>query len=228
MKPRYLIFVFVFLAVLITGLLALRRATAPTRIMFLGDSITQGDAKRASYRRPLYLNLKAKGLAIDFVGSQTLQMGNMPAPINDFDRDHEGHYGWTTTQILKELDAWLKENPADILFLQMGTNDLMAGDDPVLIYERITQILTKVKSANSHADVILSSVLPFLGAGKGLERLNEKLKRLCTQIDKLYFIDLAEGFSFEQDTFDGVHPHEAGERKIALKLEAQIVDLLKK
>ena len=59
----------------------------PTRIMPLGDSITDNDAY-SSYRRPLWKRLQQANRSVDFVGTRQ-------GPFhNDFDYDHEGHAGW--------------------------------------------------------------------------------------------------------------------------------------
>ena len=77
------------------------------RILPLGDSITQAEINRASYRYPLWKKLVDAEVQFDFVGSLQKQQdkyskGVPPQPDyngKSFDRDHEGHFGWATEEI---------------------------------------------------------------------------------------------------------------------------------
>ena len=100
------------------------------KIMPLGNSITWGtnpnDANSPGYRRLLYNQLKTNGYKINFVGSQN---GGLP---NDFDRDNEGHPGWSAgapifnpdLNMTTHLSGFLSSNPPDIVLLHIGTNDI--------------------------------------------------------------------------------------------------------
>ncbi|MFD7658242.1 hypothetical protein ACFV4N_30080 [Actinosynnema sp. NPDC059797] len=76
-------------------------ASAPVRIMPLGDSITAGPGCRRAY---LWDRLQKTGYTgIDFVGTQ--QGGGCPVPT---DVDHEGHGGYSATGIADQdqLPPW--------------------------------------------------------------------------------------------------------------------------
>jgi hypothetical protein len=117
-------------------------------IMPLGDSITDGafddrqpprDA-RVGYRRKLYNDLAAVGFNIDFVGSlQGGQSANPPIT----DPDHEGHDGRTANLIAQNVRLWLTLNPADIVLLHIGTNNINF-DNPASTFADINQILDKI------------------------------------------------------------------------------------
>src|SRR5438876_5303203 len=70
-------------------------------IMPLGDSITYGGGSSTGggYRFPLWNELRARGLPLDFVGS--VQAG--PA---SFERENEGHPGWKINQIAAKVVNW--------------------------------------------------------------------------------------------------------------------------
>ena len=95
-----------------------------TKIMAVGDSITHGtDGNRNGYRGYLYNMLAEAGCNFAFVGTQ----GESPLY-------HEGHRGWhaddpNTDQddILGGIYGWLTSNPADIVLLHIGTNDINSG-----------------------------------------------------------------------------------------------------
>ena len=77
------------------------QAAAQTKIMLLGNSITQGvqnnspdDVNDEGYRKPLYDLLTAESVSFDFVGS--LSSGS----VVGFDPDHEGHRGWMADEMV--------------------------------------------------------------------------------------------------------------------------------
>ena len=62
------------------------------RIMPLGDSITESATGQSSYRYYLWHLALDRGYKVDFVGSQHGVLGG-PPKFDDFDMDHEGHWG---------------------------------------------------------------------------------------------------------------------------------------
>lgn len=88
--------------------------TTQTRIMLLGDSLTQD----WRVRNGLHERLEEAGENFDFVGSQSDDW------VDSWDSDHEGHPGYTTTQLTAGIPEWLEENPADLILLTAGTNDI--------------------------------------------------------------------------------------------------------
>jgi lysophospholipase L1-like esterase len=102
------------------------------RIMPLGDSITDGvetfdrnddgppTAVRVGYRKVLRDRLRQENYAVDFVGS--LSSGTA-AELTD--PQHEGHGGFTQQNIVERVDTWLTQNPADVVLLHIGTNDVL-------------------------------------------------------------------------------------------------------
>ena len=87
--------------------LALSTVAAPLVILPLGDSITQGASQPASvpggYRDPLRTLLTNAGYQIQFVGSAS---DNATAALTaSGNATHEGHGGYTTSNLLVNLDA---------------------------------------------------------------------------------------------------------------------------
>ena len=79
------------------------------RIMPLGDSITRGftgSTDHTGYRRELDLTLTGDGYPFDFVGNLVEPIG-LP---NDFDKDHEGHSGFTDGDLAAEVYNYLTTN----------------------------------------------------------------------------------------------------------------------
>ena len=116
---------FIIAFLIVFGILAILvpASEAIIRIMPLGDSITRGftgSSDQTGYRRELDLTLTGEGYSIDFVGSLIEPIG-LP---NDFDKDHEGHSGFTSSEIAANVYDYLTANPADIVLLHIGTNDI--------------------------------------------------------------------------------------------------------
>ncbi|MGE0312172.1 MAG: Ig-like domain-containing protein [Lautropia sp.] len=113
------------------------------RIMPLGDSITHGvvsysdatgdlpaDPFKIAYRKRLQELLANGGYAFDFVGSMST---GSSAGIAD--PDHEGHSGFSSTDIDGNIAGWIAGAAPDIVLLHIGTNDHSAdvgGVDGIL------------------------------------------------------------------------------------------------
>lgn len=109
-----------------------------TRIMPLGDSITQGvtigagcsggdtncppEGARIGYRKSLYDQLTAAGYYVQFVGN--LANGTDAGLATPNDR-HEGHGTYSTQRISNEVSGWLSTPDAGphVVLLHAGTND---------------------------------------------------------------------------------------------------------
>ena len=126
----------------------------PLRIMLLGDSITQGDA--SSYRRPLWIALGEAGMSVDFVGSMSRRYsgGN---DANDYDADHEGHWGWRADQVLGRIDQWAAQAAPDIVLMHLGTNDIGGGQDIDETVDEIDQIIERLRAHNPRVHVLLAA-----------------------------------------------------------------------
>ena len=137
----------VVLWLLLSMSMVLSLSAAPIKIMFIGDSITEGgggipdnpDANKSeytsgliqavnqiSYRGKLFDLLVEDGYSIggatddlDFVGSRTSGSSYPTA----FDMNHQAVSGYTSKQVRDGIDGWLTVHPTDIVLLHIGTND---------------------------------------------------------------------------------------------------------
>lgn len=134
------------------------------KIMPLGDSITEGiinngnptEANRVGYRKPLYDALIADGYDFDLVGSRVLG-----SAVSNFDPDSEGHAGARDEEIADDVNdrivnytgivQALNDDPADIVLLHIGTNDLNQnpGDTSA---DDVDTILTLINSWETSAN----------------------------------------------------------------------------
>ncbi len=205
-------------------------AENPTRIMPLGDSITQGDSKHNTYRRPLWIQLRKAGYNIDFVGS-TREHVKGHSPLSDFDQDHEGHWGWRVDQVLEKIDGWSRINNPDIVLIHLGTNDLFHGKSPESTLEELWQLVQKLRRTNPRVKLLIAQLIPC-GDTVKIQLFNQGIATLArittTQESPILAVDQFSGFNAAAgaDTYDGCHPNEAGEKKMASRWFAALKKVL--
>ena len=181
------------------------------KIMPLGDSITygQGSSTGGGYRLPLWNDLRARGFPIDFVGS--LETG--PASFN---RDHEGHPGWTINQIAVEVVNWLMTYRPHIILLHIGTNDFVKNDDPTQAPARLSHLLNLITTTLPGATVIVAQILPLPRSA----RLKAEVVAYNATIPGIVQANVAQGKHVQYvDMYhavppgllpDQIHPNDAG------------------
>ncbi len=193
-------------------------ASAQSRIMPLGDSITQANAYHRSYRYWLWQSLTNAGYAVDFVGSLN-QNSDGPPPATDFDRDHEGHWGWRIDQVLKEIDSWSEKSRPEFVLVHLGHNDLYQGQGVTNAAEEMQTLVTRLRYYNPHVTVLLGENIPCSLIAPELQQLAASIRQIAGAMNKadaqVIAVDLRTGFDPTADTYDGVHPNEAGEKKMA-------------
>lgn len=211
------------------------------RILPLGDSITQAEINRASYRYPLWKLLVDSDIEFDFVGSLKKQQdryskGTPPQPDYKglgFDRDHEGHFGWNIDEIIKgrdfdngsgsgKLEGWVEGYDADIALVHLGTNDAFNRHPNETSIKEIREVIEILREDNPDVIILLAKLIPASrkpGDAAAVESLNESIPRIVedmnTEDSPVILVDHFDGFDVEQDTYDGVHPNETGEQKMA-------------
>lgn len=136
-----LLSIFIFGSIIIS----LQTSGQSLNIQALGNSITQANNSRESYRYPLWKKLIDDGFEFQFVGSLTDHfLCGTPTFENHmghvFNKKHEGHYGWRSYQILNgggvsnacrgtgNLTTWLMNYSPDLTLLHLGSNDLFNND----------------------------------------------------------------------------------------------------
>jgi len=229
-KPPVVIH-WLFLATMI-GLTA--GSSIATTVMPLGDSITSGHAGFASYRYPLWFDLLEYGYAVDLVGSLEDVPGGPPNadlyPDYDdsFDRDHEGHWGFRTDQILPILSDAVVTNEPDIVLIHLGTNDIgQRGEVGLAMFDQNLRLIIGIlRGHRPGVAILLAKVIPiglssFYGANAHLvEPLNQAIEAVAQEestIDSpIVLVDQHAGFDIAtMMQGDGIHPNAAGEERMA-------------
>ncbi|WP_345384188.1 SGNH/GDSL hydrolase family protein [Pseudonocardia yuanmonensis] len=189
--------------------------TATLRVMPLGASSTEGvgSPATAGYRAPLFAELTADGIRVDYVGSRRTGPAGMADP------DNEGHSGWTLEQMIPQVGAWVAEADPDVVLLHMGTNDVNSGARGTVAAARLDRLLDEVFVAAPQTHVIVAGVwAPLTARAKEraeLARLTPGVVARHRELGRsVEFVDtsalLAPG-----DFVDGLHANAGGYRKIA-------------
>ncbi len=226
-------------------------ATGPVKILALGDSITQAESNRASYRYPLWKMLVDEGLEFDFVGSMNKQFGAGTPPHGDykgrkFDPDHEGHFAWTTDEFLRgrgfdngsgsgKLKDWLTKYDVDIALIHLGTNDAFMKQTDQSTSDELMAVVTLLREDSPGVIILLAKLIPTTrsaGDTAAVNSLNETIVRFAktagTVDSPVMLVDQFAGFDGEADLYDMVHPNADGEEKMARKWFEAIQSVLKK
>lgn len=230
MKSKFYCYSLFFLFVV--EMLWIPSANALSRIMPLGDSITQGNSsgepqenRQVSYRKALWDKLIAAEYEIDFVGSM-----NSGSDIMGVDAaDHEGHPGWHADtagdqDILGQVYTWLwTAHPVNVILLHIGTNDISAGGEDAM---EISAILDEIDRYENDFGidvwVILAKIINVNGhdcaSGSTTTTFNDDVFNMAwnrmNSGDKIKIVDMECAtniiYSLQPagDMFNSLHPYQ--------------------
>jgi lysophospholipase L1-like esterase len=194
-------------------------AHAQTRIMPLGDSIT---GSPGCWRALLWNDLQNGGFtSIDFVGTLPPQGCGIP-----YDGDNEGHGGILATDIANQnlLPPWLAATRPDIVMMHLGTNDVWNARTPDVILAAFSKLVDQMRAQNPNMQILVAQILPMnpsncTACGDRVIAFNAAIPSWAagktTAQSPIVVVDQWTGFSTASNTGDGVHPNDAGNRKIA-------------
>ncbi|TXK18376.1 cellulose-binding protein, partial [Pontibacter qinzhouensis] len=171
------------------------------KIMPLGNSLTQADEEHLSYRYHLWKKLVDANANFDFIGSQQTNFGGSPTwPAykgKSFDKDHEGHWGWTTQHILSgvsseanagSLPDWLKNHKPDIVLMHLGSNDMFQNLGIPETIARLRDIVATLRQTNPDVIILMAQLFPADPAVVGQQQaqniplLNTEIAKLVTEL----------------------------------------------
>lgn len=124
------------------------------RYMPFGDSITE----IVCWRAKLWNKLQADWSNVDFVGS-----GKTENNCRDtkYDRDNEGHSGFLAINIAnaKQLVGWLQKNPADVITMHLGTNDIAQQSKATSdIIAAFTTLVKQMRDSNPRMKIVVGTL----------------------------------------------------------------------
>jgi lysophospholipase L1-like esterase len=181
------------------------------RVMPLGDSITDGFNVPGGYRIDLWSKIAQGGYTVDFVGS----LANGPSNLGD--QDHEGHSGWTISQIDENIVGWLGTYTPNTILLHIGTNDVY-GSDPAGAPDRLATLVDNITNQSPDAELLVATIIPLGWYDANLEALNAAIPGIvesaANQGKRVHLVDMYPALT-TADLADGVHPNAGGYSKMA-------------
>jgi acyl-CoA thioesterase I len=128
-----------------------------------------------------------------------------------------GVSGETSAGARRRLD-WLLRQPFDVLVLETGANDMLRGQNPDSTRANIEAIVEQVRAARPDTRIVLAGMLamPNLGRefGQRFERIYPEVARE-QDLELVPFLLQDVAAQPELNLPDGIHPNEAGQRRLA-------------
>ncbi|MFC7533385.1 SGNH/GDSL hydrolase family protein [Actinoplanes sp. GCM10030250] len=186
--------------------------------MALGDSIT---GSPGCWRALLWQKLPAA--RVDFVGTLPGQGCGFA-----YDGENEGHGGFLVTNVASQnqLVGWLSASDPDVVLMHFGTNDAWSNLSTATILAAYTRLVEQMRVSNPRMKIIVAQIIPLnpptcTDCGQRVVNLNAAIPAwaasLSTAASPITVVDQWTGFNTATDTYDGVHPNDAGNVKIANK-----------
>jgi len=196
--PRWIILplmVVVFATLMLTA--CSRKVIIPNgTIVFLGDSITSGYGLDPNQAYPALIDI------------------NGMTPVN------LGVSGSKTDDGLQRLQDYFSANPKpQLVVIALGANDLLQGVDPGNIQTNLASIIRECKSRNIPV-MICGIRIPFK---LGTDAIFQKV---AGDAHVPLLPDLMQGEATQSSMLqdDGMHPNVAGQKLIAQKMQAALLD----
>ncbi|OCL13007.1 carbohydrate esterase family 3 protein [Glonium stellatum] len=175
------------------------------------------------WRAYLWQHLQSTGYTnIDFVGSlsSSTQCGS---PTIDYDRHHEGHSGFLAIDIAnkEQLPGWLKANPAKIITMHLGTNDIRAGYGTKDILAAYSTLIDQMRASNPAMKIIVAQIIPMPSNNSAIMDLNAGIPAWAVSKNStnspIWVVDQYTGFLSSDLRPDGIHPNDSGDHKMEAK-----------
>ena len=205
----------------------------PTRIMPLGDSITEGKFYPAGgYRVILQQKLKALGYSVQFVGKED---NGEPGNDTGFSQGmtNPNHEGYGSIRI-DEIDGGgseeghdappiaqtLANDRPDVILMMLGTNDVLQQHDLEGLLGRLDGLVGHVFSTRKTVTLVIASLTPLSDRSRdavaqaynsGIPLIVAKYKARGVRV---VFADM-HGALDPSDLYDGIHPTASGFQKMA-------------
>lgn len=208
------------------------------KILPLGASRVEGARPEyESFRYELWKDLIGNNRTFDFIGTQSDNATYAPFDNEIFDNDHEGRGGWTSGQILTELESWLNETgtPDIVLFSSPGGNDALEELPYQNTVQNINEIIDILQANNPNITIIIEQMAP----GRSdimtpeltdyFEQLQQEVLSIATNqstsTSQVIVVDMFTSFN-DSLLADDVHYNEAGAEFIANRYYNVLINVL--
>ena len=121
-------------------------------------------------------------------------------------------------QIAESVAGFAGDTHPDVVLLHVGTNDLLQGQSVSSTIDDIGHIIDNLRSVNPNITIYLAKIIPIAFKLDQTNELNDDIPGLVSEKDTsqshVIVVDQFSGFNSD-DSYDGVHPNESGEQKMA-------------
>jgi len=189
------------------------RASQPAR------TESAGDATRTGRRRVVVMGTSlTAGLGLDPADAYTTLLQHKADSAGlDVEIVNAGYSGETSAGALRRVD-WLLRGPVDVFVLETGANDGLRGLDVDSTRQNIARIVARVRAARPAARVFLVQMEapPNLGT-KYTDQFRAMFPTVARESGATLLPFLLEGVAggASLNQADGIHPNEAGARRVA-------------
>ncbi|MDQ3395894.1 MAG: arylesterase [Bacteroidota bacterium] len=179
-------------------------------IVFFGNSLTAGYGLDPSEAFPALIQNKIDSLKLNYT------------VIN------AGLSGETTAGGKTRID-WVLRQPMDVFLLELGANDGLRGILPSESKKNLQEIIDRVKKAKPEVEIVLVGMQMPPSMGRAF---TEEFKNIYPQLAKENNIRLVpfllEGVGGERslNLQDGIHPNEAGHKRLAENVWPELKPIL--
>ena len=198
-----------------------------TKILALGDSITEGFSRTTSaesYRLPLTSELDNTACNYEMVGRR---LANRPA--TGFFSRHEGYSGHAIDYFLEArginpgIEAIITDADPDVVLIHLGSNDLNLGQTVASTVNDLVDLTDRIFNVKSDVQIYLANVIPWFGISAN-SNISQDISGLGTAItnwvnnsnnSQLHLVDVRSGFTIAEMQPDGIHPNAEGDARIA-------------
>jgi lysophospholipase L1-like esterase len=209
---RSAVFAAIALAVLGSGSTA--SAVSLGNIMPLGDSITSGYHVAGGYRDPLYTKLHNTGYQFSFVGSASDNSSTIL--YNAVQAQHEGHGGYSISDIDSNLAAWIGPGKAspDIILLMIGTNDMSSDVSAASVASgQLNTLIGHIYGYRSNVNLYVSSLTVRTTYDPCVRAFNATIPGIVNGYKsghQIHFVDMYPVLTTGNLESAGVHPNADG------------------
>lgn len=200
----------------------------PTRIMFVGDSLTHGRQTDATYRYFVWREFVRQGVPVEFVGpSHDLAKTNGAHSRylftdHGFQPDHAARGGTDLPYHLIRLTDRVTTYRPDLIVLMLGFNDT-ASDTPGEIAANTARYLQKAWKINPALKFILGQITPSRRPKDPQEQRRNATGKAANRLVAAQFAtdprvqiartrnDPVHSWKPDRHTYDGIHPNMTGQ-----------------
>lgn len=205
---------------------------APMRIMCVGDSMTIGVPGDYTWRHRLFQHLRRTAAPVTFVGpEQGLYDRGRDAVVSAgyrdplFPRHHAAGWGRGLRHLAPEIGAYVRRHRPHLVLTMLGLIDLGFYAHVQETEKHLRRYVAEARAADPEIALVLAEVPPAVRArddawfAAECAQYNERLRACAAELrtarSPVVTAALPKSYDIATDTYDGTHPNEDGEHKIA-------------